>query len=443
VVTNEQVLIHVHTTTDKKTVNYAQFMWKSLLSLATNPNLIKLSVHCIGPSAHDIIARDFNDERVRSYIVERPDWMGAKEPMEGSSGHAACVDNALRMLDDGNIHIIADSDTVLVAKGWDDLIRNKLLVDNVGLLGVTYEDIGGFSSGRSSSQTYKNIPNVVWMAMSPKYSWRGLDSVRPRKGRDIPITNERESRTYNLPIGHSVLRDVGWQIPEYLKSNNIPCVGLRQLKPSGSEAIITKGLSDYHEEFHWEGTPLIVHQRGSLRHAYRTNRISIAFYSAVDTWIEREKLNSPRWTFSDDIVSLPTPCSGSSEISSIVDVDERHVVNENANNEIEEIKPISGWTKISVDGKPTKIRSPVETDGRHKLSVITNDGKLHHVRVEGIINQNLIIDVPISPTPYSLTVRNMTSVGVDVKCSNNSRHANVGSGMTCFLLVDVDGVIQM
>jgi hypothetical protein len=419
--------IHVHSSTDKRTIGYLLFLWESMKRLATRPDLLKFTAHCIGPVAAEATTKELaSDVKANAVLVQRPGWLPESEPMNGSSGHACCIDDALTMFDDGNIHIIADSDTVMVAKGWDDLVRIKLINEGVGLFGVTYEGIGGFSSGGGHSQTYKDIPNLVWAAMSPKHAWKAIDSVRPRKGRDIPITNANESKTYNLPVGYSVLRDVGWQIPQYIRDNRISYEGLEHLKPSGSRVKIIRGLSDYHEEFHVGSVPFVIHQRGSLRHSYRGDQVSVTFYNAAETWIKDAERSPPAWVWTDDasvgtsprLTECLTPTKSSTEPE----------------------EASEGWLKVTLDGHGVRARGPINT-GAYTMT-FTPDQTVRHIRVEGSFTTNLVLTVPETKFPHCFTVRNMTTSNVVVKCGTRVEDVTVPAGAMSFLLADCDGITK-
>lgn len=415
--TTDVIKIHIHSSTDKSTLGYLQFMWDTMRRLANHPNKLSLTVHCLGPSATDraleLLAGD-----VRTINVGRPSWMKPDEPLAGSSGHAACVESALALTNDGSIHVIADSDTVMLAKGWDDYVRLRLLVDGIGLLGVTYEDIGGFSSGASASQTYKRIPNVVWMAMSPKYSWVDL-KVQPFKGRDEAVTTPELSTIYNLPVGHRVLRDVAWQIPQYIHQRHIKYDGLPQLKPS-KNALVLKGLNDYHEEYHADGRPFVAHHRGSLRHGYRSDKISKTFYDTIDTWLRQEDGVAPRWGGTDSLLE---------PIETMVE--QQHFVS-----------PSQQWAKVSMDGvviQPKRIPSATTL-----TAVYTTDRSTRHIRLEGNASSFELTLPDGRERPHHVIVRNMLMGPVIVTTGLKQQLSEiVPAGKIKLLLVDVDGVVNV
>lgn len=421
--------IHVHTQADKSTVPYAKFMWETMTSLANRPELLTITVHCMGPTA--AARSDPWVQRGKAVIV--PDKKG--DPLNGSRGHGACVMNALAETGDGDIHVICDSDTVIVAKGWDDYLRKRLLDDGVGIVGSTYEDLGGFSSGASTVQTYKKVPSLTWCALSPLHDWRSLQ-VMPNKSHQVGITTAELSRIYNLPVGYSVFGEVGWQIPQYIHDHSLAYEGWRQLKPT-KDAVILKGLSDYHEEFHVDTVPLVAHHRGSMRHAYRGDKISKQFYSAVDTYLAAELARPPRWTWEP-----------SDKVPTIKVFRNEPVVEPVAPPPPVEVAPEaftpSGkeWLKVSFNG--TVVRGRKGIDRSKPASTLAFErpatDRIGHLRVEGTLEHNYPIVLPQTDVaPYMVTCRNATGAPLLVGCGRGGT-VLVPAGRTWWLLVDVDGV---
>lgn len=439
-------VIHCHTQADKSTVGYASFMWETMRSLATHPDALRISVHCIGPTAQERL-KDLPNG-VTHYVPNAEVDKG----MSGSTAHGACIEDALRMTDDGAIHLLVDGDTVVLTKGWDDYIRIALLDRRVGIMGTAVEDIGGFTSGAGNVQMAKNLPTVAWCALSPRHRWRDLKAM-PRKETNIRITTELQSKVYNLPVGFEVLRDVAWQIPEYLHDNSIPYEAWTQLKPSG-RAIVLKGLSDYHEEYHLNGAdaslPFVVHQRGSMRHAYRTDRISKSFYGAVDTWLEAEKQRAARWVW--------TPNDSNKDVLESIEAmaAEAHwrSIAPSTAPSIEAARPearsssvagatLSGWLKATFDGEHLWSRHagrpvPETLDLSYEC-----DNSNRFIRLEGTVS-GLRLTLPVAVTrTHRIAVRNMLPGPVHVSVTGCSRTVQVPVDACWELLVDVDGVVKL
>ena len=417
--------IHVHTQADKSTVPYVKFMWETMLSTANHPELLHITVHCMGPSAVDRIKAFI--QQGRAVLV--PNRKG--DPLNGSRGHAVCIMNALSMTGDGEIHIIADSDTVTVAKGWDDYIRNRLVNDNVGMIGTTYEDLGGFSSGGTTIQTYKKVPTFTWAALNPMHNWRDLD-VSPNKAHSIAITTQKLSEIYNLPIGYNVFGEAAYQVPQYLHDHKLSYEGWPQLKPTKT-AIVLKGLSDYHEEYNAESVPFVVHHRGSLRLAYRSDRFSRAFYGAVDAYLAIEATHEPRWKWQDTgkvlIPVAPVAREAAPQVGPVIEVTPENFVS--SGNE---------WLKVGYNGTVIRVRKKID----RKLAAAQLDfkppvdGLVGHVRVEGVLEHKYPIVLPQTTTiPYMVTVRNATGGTLMVSCGKGESIA-VPATRTWLILVDID-----
>jgi hypothetical protein len=441
--------IHCHSHSDKSTIEYAVFMWKTMRELANHPEALRMTAHCIGPTAADQLGKLPNSQ---GFHVPATD--GGVGGQGGSTAHGVCVEHALAMTDDGDIHLNVDSDTVVLAKGWDDYIRIQLLDRGVGIMGATFEDIGGFSSGGGLLQTFKGIPYTCWMAMSPAHVWRDL-KVRPAKDSNIPISNEGLAKTYGLPIGYSVLKDVGWQIPEYLHARNIPYVGWKHLKGS-KDAVVLKGLSDYHEEFHVDGNvPFVVHHRGSMRHPYRAAGISLGFYTAVDNYITQEKKHEqPRWVWqaNESNAAIRTAMQvmareAAPRIAQFV-ASARSVTAPAApaaptpTMPVPTVAAIDGWLKATLDdrGVFSRYTQPVP---RLVDITFTPDTPSKHLRLEGNV-VGVHIQLPPAPLhPHWMTVRNLTAGPATLLVPDGRRGVDVPVGACWQVLVDVDGVIHV
>lgn len=419
--------IHCHSQIDKSTVGFLKFMWETMLAMANHPESLKITVHCMSQAAADRVGTWL----VRGETKVVPDKRG--EPLNGSYGHAACIMSALSMTGNGEIHVIADSDTVVVAKGWDDYIRNRLVNDGVGMIGTTYEDLGGFSSGKDKVQAYKKSPTFTWCALSPTHNWQDL-SVWPDKGKQIAIDSELLSQIYGLPQGYSVFGEAGYQLPQYLHDNSLNCEGWRQLKPS-KEGVVLKGLSDYHEEYHAADVPIVVHHRGSMRHRYREDRISRHFYKSVDDYLaEEQKRSEGRWTWSDNGKVL-VPVSVKSQ-PNVPPGPKAQVAPS------EYVPRGKEWIKVSFNGKVIVPRTTIDRKSPSKeLSLKRpNVDAVGHVRVEGVLEHDYpIVLPPIVTEPYMVTLRNMSGAPLYVNCGKGAP-VEVPNWKTYWLIVDVDSV---
>lgn len=440
-------VIHVHTQSDKSTIGYAIFMWETMRELANSPDALKLSIHCIGPTAMERL-QDLPQSKM--YYVPNVD---REKGMSGSTAHGACIEHALRFTDDGDIHLLVDSDTVVLAKGWDDYVRLTLLVRGLGMIGTAVEDIGGFTSGRGTVQMAKNLPTVAWCALSPLHSWRDLKAM-PRKTQHISIANEALSKIYNLPVGYEVLCDVAWQIPEYLHTHKITSQAWKQLKPT-KDAIVLKGLSDYHEEYHVpgpEGCPFVVHQRGSMRHAYRNDRISQGFYNAVDVYLAQERARETRWRWSPDIMDqahLAAMATDKATAAPRIEEIERHIISTPVVTPVVETSPpvslngnVDGWLKAMLDGVSVWSRQTSPVPRVIDIN-LTPEVTCQHLRLEGTVGDIDVVLPTAKERPYTLTVRNLTAGSTMVRIADGRFGVVVPNNSCWLLLVDVDGVVRV
>lgn len=280
----------VHTTVDKNTFEYVESMCATAKALASFPKEITFIAHVMGDVFHELSMSSHVDEA----RAVKMDNEATRDPNRGTSNdHALCIMDALSMTDNERIHVIADSDTSLLAKGWDNYIRQRMAA-GIGIIGTTYEDLGGFSSGSGIGQTYKRIPNFIFAALNPIHDWRNL-SILPDKRHRVIINTQELSETYNLPLGQQVFGEAGWQLPQFLRDNGISYEGWTQLKPT-KDAIVLKGLTDYSEEYHVDGSiPFVAHQRGGRKHAFKRHELSTNFFNAVDAHLKKELELAQRW----------------------------------------------------------------------------------------------------------------------------------------------------
>ncbi len=402
--------------------------------LANHPEALHITVHCMGPASAGRADAWLNAVTGKTLVV--PDKKG--DVLNGSRGHGACIMNALAMTGDGEIHIVVDSDTVMVAKGWDDYIRNRLINDGIGMIGTTYEDLGGFSSGASNIQTYKKVPTFTWAALSPNHSWKKLN-VMPNKAHRVHISTPLLASIYNLPIGYNVFGEAAWQIPQYLHDNGLNYEGWRQLKPT-KDAVVLKGLSDYHEEYHVDNNvPFVVHHRGSMRHVYRGDKISKQFYAAVDVKLALEATQPSRWSWNDSgkVISISNPQPSAVSESTV----------DNPNISPEAFVPVGKeWLKVCLNGSVIRPRAGVtrEKTGIQLDFNVPAVDKIGHLRVEGTIEHDYPVNIPVTKLePYMLTFRNATQATLLVTCAGKNDTIHVPGMKTFWLLVDVDGVQRL
>lgn len=270
--------ICIHIVVSSNSIRYLEYVVSNYLQLAKKPSKLEFFCYSLDKYTYDYFRRNKKINVIKT------------KNSRGSFGHAQAMEIAIKNFKKNNINIISDSDVVIVKKNWDEKIVNLILGDKkFGLLGVPYEGLNGFSSGCNIFQTYKNKPTTTWMVCSPFYDFSKL-KLLPDKDNFLTIDKELFSSIYGLPIGYKLLKDVGWQIPEYIYTNKIPFLTFEILKSTSKQSIVLKGCSQYHDEFHIDSEPFLVHQRGSMTHRFRIDKKSYDFYKACDQY-----LNNPSW----------------------------------------------------------------------------------------------------------------------------------------------------
>ncbi len=272
--------ISIHATVSDNSISYYRYMLANYAALTSRHNELRIHAYCLDARS----ARELWGMGGAASVRELPYG-------RGSGGHAEAIELALANLSADEINVIADTDVVILAENWDQRIVGAMMGGpRYGIIGTRLEDVGGFSSGDVKYQQYKRKPTTTWMALSPAHDFSKLQ-VRPDKANEIPVKTEELSALYNLPIGYTVVKDTGWQIPSYLAKHDIPYLALDIVKPTDSAAKALRGTNPYHDEFQWDGETFLAHQRGSMTHRFRIDPLSVDFYSACDGY-----LGNPSWT---------------------------------------------------------------------------------------------------------------------------------------------------
>jgi hypothetical protein len=288
-------VIKIHVTVSANSLPYYKYLVENFKLLSSGGNDLLFFAHCLDAftfqdlKLHDakntlievykspkfFVCQNFRDKfwRIACYF-------SLYRAMRGSNGHAAGLHSSLS-LTGGAIDIITDSDIVMLKKDWDVWVVDTLKV--YGIVGTSYEAIGGKSSGSGFVQTYKDKPTLTWCALSDAYDWRHLDTA-PEKSSNIKIDSPELSALYNLPMGFELVRDAAWKVPSYLSDRSIPYLILNQVKSDAKVAHIKSGES-YHEEYQLDDVAILAHQRGSHQHAFRESEISASFYNACEAYL--------------------------------------------------------------------------------------------------------------------------------------------------------------
>lgn len=273
--------INIHTVFSNHSKNYYEYMIKNHAAKASTENELKFYGYCIDGDSQIKSCENITSLPQIAPNVPTSDLHGA--------GLNYIIQNVIHPTAAGirqqglyeDINVFADSDTVILMKNWDYVLVNLLKYN--GIVGTTFERIGGFCSGSGTSQMYKGKPSITWMALSPEYYWKEMD-LMPNMESTIPIETEEQSEIFELPIGYTLLRDTGWKLPMFLHENKIPYLGFDHVAPGDPHSLALKGCENYNEEYQVDGEPFVGHQRGSRKHTFRQSPLSSTFYNACEKY---------------------------------------------------------------------------------------------------------------------------------------------------------------
>jgi len=289
-------MIRVHVTVSENSIPYYEYLVSNFKRLSSGANELIFYAHCLDLKSFRILSdgqmadklievykhpQFFVTQNFKDYLWQIATYIGIYRPMKGSNGHAAGLNSSFAIAGGEGIDIISDSDIVMLMKDWDVWVTD--LLTEYGIIGTSYEPIGGKSSGFGLVQTYKNKPTLTWCALASRYDWKDIDTS-PEKSSNIKIDSSELSDLYNLPVGYELVRDVGWKIPGFLCGKSIPYLALAQVKSDSPLSFIKTG-ENYHEEYQFNGVPVLAHQRGSHQHSFRQSVISSSFYDACDSYL--------------------------------------------------------------------------------------------------------------------------------------------------------------
>lgn len=291
-------VFRLHCVVCDNSIDYFKYLLANYRDLASSEAKIEVFAHCTDDESYKIV----QNQRLADHAIpvhrtpkfyvygNRNDFknrlklfLGLSPKLSGSSGHASGINSAFLSSGGEGIDIIADTDTVIVVKNWDLLLAD--ILSKYAIIGTSYEQKGGATSGHGVVQTYKTSPNLTWVAFSSRYPFNKLDANH-KLWKNLPIKTEEQAELYGLKVGESLLRDIGWKMPQFLKDYNATCCILAHTNPESGKSKVLKVGNSYNEEFQLNSQPFIVHQRGSRKHAFKSQPLSAPFYDAAEAYIQ-------------------------------------------------------------------------------------------------------------------------------------------------------------
>ena len=249
--------INVHVPVTINSIEYYKQLCANHLEWSSGKRSITFIAYCLGNEVDKALA----EHELTLDTVVLP---GCRGP----DAHASSVRAIIARTNKLDITVIADSDTFLLARNWDDAIVD-FIKNGVGVVGTAF-----YPSATTDPQPYAGKPNTNWLALSPKFSWRKL-GVTPFVGHNTNVDTESKSQLWNIPIGSQLVRNVAWQIPEYLHSNKIPF-----------ECLFLKSNDKFEEYVLPNGTSFVARMLASSKYVSKDlQSTSDAFYSACTDFV--------------------------------------------------------------------------------------------------------------------------------------------------------------
>jgi len=244
-------VIYVHIMQDPATFRYADYAQAAMTKLASQPDQLEF-------------------ERVRV----QPDsfYQGTANAARRHSLACELAFKATEHRPDA-VHVICDSDTVVVKQGWDELVSR--ILDEIDCFGTAYQDIGCRFSRSQKLQTYKGKPNVQWLALKPGIPWSQYSVGNKQLVDNFTITSPEQSDTFGLPTDYQLLTDTCWNFPLFLYEHGLSSMALPNVN-------VPKLVGRSYEEWWYYDEVFVVHQGKSRKHEFRRTSFSDDFYRACD-----------------------------------------------------------------------------------------------------------------------------------------------------------------
>ena len=249
-------MIVVHIPTGQGTGSYAGYCFGAMQRLAADKEALRLEKHIV-----------------------------PKNPPEPADNHCRAVKEAFQSMqkEPEAIHVVCDSDTVVVMADWD--IALKQMLETYDCVGTAYQRIGTKQTGFSRYQTYKGKPNVEWMALKPGKPWHLYEPARCNPTQPLMTNTPELQDLYGLPADYRVLQDACWNLPIFLRDNGLTSLAFENIDDPKCRKALAAFPTSY-EEWHLpDGTPFVLHQGRSRKNPFRGVPFSSDFYNRCDELI--------------------------------------------------------------------------------------------------------------------------------------------------------------
>ena len=251
-------MIVVHIPYDGTTTQYTRYCYNAMFQNASGQEEMRMELHACPP------------------------W-----PKMAADNHSAAVGAAFKATEKSpdDLHIICDSDTVVVHADWDLVIRHLFDNQSFDCVGTAYQRIGTPQTGHGMKQTYKGRPNVEWLALKPGKQWHLFEPAKTGKADPVLMDTPEAQQIFGLPWGYELLTDACWNFPQFLHEHQLSSVAMENIGDY-RDFVALKGLG-YYEEWHLAGVPFVVHQGKSRKMPFRSVPYSTDFYNRCDMLVRQ------------------------------------------------------------------------------------------------------------------------------------------------------------
>ena len=242
-------MIVIHVVHDEHTLKYVDYAEAAMAKLATGVHTLRFERSLLRPISPSCAS------------AARRHSIAVQEAME-MSAHCPWA-----------IHVVCDSDTSVVKRGWDEAMCKVL--ETYDCMGTAYQDVGSRNVRKNQQQTYKGKPNVQWMALRPGPPWHEYRVGDKQLVENFTIKTPEQEETFGLRSGHVLLTDTCWNLPVFMREHGITSLALKNVdEPRVVDAC--------YEEWWLDGEPFVVHQGKSRKNKFRCTQFSADFYAACD-----------------------------------------------------------------------------------------------------------------------------------------------------------------
>lgn len=279
--------ILIHTFVSKETIPYFKYMRDNYNYFSKNK--LEFCVYTFDSTVENIFKNKHNTVLLDVSIpMEIPDFA------HPGYRHYLTIKTALSNFKKDSINIIADTDTVVMLKDWDEYIVN--LLDDNYCIGCQYNTIWH----------YKNYPCFIWLAFGENCgSNYKLEEPFPNKTNILKFLTEDDMAFYNHMLysdAHIILNndllaknnvedkyksaiiaDVGWDFPEFLVKNGLKYKVFDNVSNFDERhKFLNGGMVAAHVEYWINNIAILAHQESGTARPFRKCIQSSEFYDQYE-----------------------------------------------------------------------------------------------------------------------------------------------------------------